>query len=214
LLSYYAAIETLIILLLLTAFFITHSPHVIITTLVLGLAAYLFFSVLIALAGRKNYFSRLYSRLKKSRWLAKLVERRYKNIPRPTVAGQGMQLASLIRSEKGLMLNVYFLQISKAAPDALTLFALFKGLGVSVPFYLVLLGLVCTQIVSLLPFLPGSLVLYESSMVFFFTMLHLPLGSAVVVTLLYRFLSFWLPMPLGLFFYRRWKRTFHRLENV
>jgi uncharacterized protein (TIRG00374 family) len=207
LLTYYAAIETLILILLLTALFVTHSPHVIVTTLVMGLLAYLFFSVIIALAGRKNFFNRIYNRLKKCKLLVKLLARRYKNMQRPQFAGQDMQLAKLIKSQKGLFLYVYFLQFTKAAPDAFTVFALFHGLGVPVSFYTVLLCVVCTQIVSLLPFLPGSLVLYESSMVFFFTLLHLPFGSAVVVTLLYRFLSFWLPMPLGLFFYRKWTRS-------
>jgi uncharacterized protein (TIRG00374 family) len=207
LLTYYAAAETLIFMLLLTCLFFTHLPHVIVIALVIGVVAYLIFSVIIVLVGRENLFSRIYTRLKKSRLLAKLVERRNATSHLKQIGEQGIQLAKLIKSEKGLVLKVYFLQLTKAAPDAFTLFALFHGMGVSVSFYTVLLCLVCTQIVSLLPFLPGSLVLYESSMSFFFTVLHVPFSSAVVVTLLFRFLSFWVPIPLGLFFYRRWMRS-------
>lgn len=34
-----------------------------------------------------------------------------------------------------------------------------------------------------------------------------PPGTAIVVTLVYRFLSFWSPMPIGTFLYRQWLKS-------
>jgi len=87
--------------------------------------------------------------------------------------------------------------------DAFTIFSLFKGLGITVTILEVSTGFILTKIISILPFLPGALILYEGSMTFFFSRMGINLGTAVVVTLLYRALSFWLPILLGFFLYRK-----------
>jgi len=50
---------------------------------------------------------------------------------------------------------------------------------------------------------PGALIFYEGGMTLFYTLLGIPAGGAFVVTMLYRALSFWLPMPVGLLLYRK-----------
>jgi len=67
-------------------------------------------------------------------------------------------------------------------------------------FNLVVLGLLLSLGIGALPLSPGSLVVYESAMTYIFTMLGLPIHPALILTLLYRFLTFWLPIPIGLFF--------------
>ncbi|MGZ3910826.1 MAG: lysylphosphatidylglycerol synthase transmembrane domain-containing protein [Flavisolibacter sp.] len=202
--TYYSAIETLILLLLFASLFFAHSSHVIITTLVLGLAIYLFFTGIIFLVDRKNLFNEVSAWLQRCKLFKTLMKKVSAKIRGSHLSATKIQLEKHVKSPKDFLL-AYFLQFTKAAPDAFTLFALFYGMGYPVSLYSVLLCLVCTQIVSLIPFLPGSMVLFESSMGFFFVVQHIPLSIAVVVTLLFRFLSFWLPIPLGLFFFRRWK---------
>ncbi|HEY6063496.1 MAG TPA: hypothetical protein VIV35_07795, partial [Chitinophagaceae bacterium] len=46
-------------------------------------------------------------------------------------------------------------------------------------------------------------ILYEGSMTFFYVHFGVPVAVAAVATLLYRALSFWLPIPVGFFLYRR-----------
>lgn len=90
--------------------------------------------------------------------------------------------------------------------DSLTIYALFKGLQVDISFFKVFMGFMLTKALTSFPTSPGGLIVYESSMTFLYVTLGVPLSAAVTATLLYRVLSFWLPMPFGLFFYRRLSR--------
>src|SRR5205814_2722273 len=106
---------------------------------------------------------------------------------------------------KTATLIAIILQVCVFLADGFTIFFLFKSLGIAVIIFQVATGLILTKIVSILPFSPGALILYEGSMVFFFSRMGVNLSTAVVVTLLYRALSFWLPIFLGLFLYRKLK---------
>jgi len=86
--------------------------------------------------------------------------------------------------------------------DMLTILAILKGFHISMPFPLIALGLILSLVVGSLPISPGSLIVYESAMTYFFTVLGLPVNEALIVTLLFRFLTFWLPIPFGLVLYR------------
>jgi uncharacterized protein (TIRG00374 family) len=98
---------------------------------------------------------------------------------------------------------VIFFHISLFLADAFTIFALFHGLGVSTSFLVAFIAYLLARIISLLPISPGALIIYESSMTYFLTRLGAPLGTSILVTLLFRFLSFWMPMPVGFFLFRK-----------
>jgi len=87
--------------------------------------------------------------------------------------------------------------------DSLTIYLLFAGFNVKFSLVYVILGLMATRVVALFSFIPGALIFFEGSMIFFYSLLGVPAGMALIVTLLFRFLSFWLPMPAGLFYYKR-----------
>ncbi len=87
--------------------------------------------------------------------------------------------------------------------DALTIYGLFHGLGIVIGFVPVCIVFLATKVIALLPLTPGSLLVYEGGMTVFFTLLGVPTQVALAVTLLYRALSFWVPIPIGLLLYRR-----------
>jgi len=70
-------------------------------------------------------------------------------------------------------------------------------------FAIITLGVLCSLIIGALSISPGSLIVYESAMTYFFTKFGAPIHAALIITLLYRFLTFWLSMPIGLLVYRR-----------
>jgi uncharacterized protein (TIRG00374 family) len=105
------------------------------------------------------------------------------------------------RHSRASFLAVLF-QFSILLLDSLTLFALFRGLHVELSYFMVFMGFMLTKAITSFPTSPGALIVYESSMVFIYVTLGVPLSVAITATLLYRMLSFWLPMPMGLFFYR------------
>jgi uncharacterized protein (TIRG00374 family) len=74
-------------------------------------------------------------------------------------------------------------------------------------FGLISLALLLSLVIGALPISPGSLIIYESAMTYFFTTLGAPLHAALIITLLYRFLTFWMPIPIGMFLFRTLKKT-------
>lgn len=208
LLIFYAAVEVIIILLLVTCFTKYKVPHVFMITLWAGLAVYLVFGILISLAGRKKFINRLYEKIQKVRFLKKRFERVIQNIRQQGLAKEEVNLLIFLNSNKRTVVKVFLFQLLVFLSDAFTVYALFRGVGLPVSAMVILLGLMSTRIVAVLPFLPGALILFESSMSFFFVSLGIPLATAVVVTLLFRLLSFWFPIPIGLFLYRRWNSKY------
>lgn len=93
--------------------------------------------------------------------------------------------------------------------DALTIIALLHGLHVHIAYIVVMLGLLLTFIVASLPISPGSLLIYEGAMTFFYTSMGMPFGTAFIITLLYRVLSFWAPIVLGLLLYKHVQTDAH-----
>jgi uncharacterized protein (TIRG00374 family) len=99
-------------------------------------------------------------------------------------------------------LTAVFFQWGVLLLDTLTIYALFRGLHIDASFGLIFMCFLLTKVVAALPLSPGELLVYESSMTFLFVSVGIPFGAAAIVTLLYRILSFWTPIPLGIFLYR------------
>jgi uncharacterized protein (TIRG00374 family) len=179
-------------------------PNVFEITLSAGVTVYFVFGFLIALAGRKKFLNTLYGKITKMRFIQKWFQNINSRINKPQISNNDIQLSVFLKRNKKPVAKAFACQIIVIASDGLTIYALFHGLGITVPAYAILLGLVSAKIISMVPFLPGALILYESSMSFFFVSLGVPLGPAIMITLLYRLLSFWFPIPMGLFLYRTW----------
>jgi uncharacterized protein (TIRG00374 family) len=82
------------------------------------------------------------------------------------------------------------------------LVALLHGLHVHIAYIVVVLGLLLTFVVTALPISPGGLIIYEGAMTFFFSSMGMPVSTALIVTLIFRVLSFWAPIFLGLLLYK------------
>ncbi|NLR62435.1 flippase-like domain-containing protein [Chitinophaga polysaccharea] len=192
---YYAAIEVLIIPLLLFCLLFYKSPHVIKIVLFAGIVIFLFLSALILLAGKQKILVRIYKKIKKIKFIGKKLSLDF---------SQGRQSQTqFLKKEPRKVVNAVIFQLLVLAVDSLTVCSLFWGMGVQISPLVIFLAFMCTRILSILPISPGSLVVYESGMVYFLVSLGAPVGTSIVVTLLYRLLSFWLPMPVGLILYRR-----------
>lgn len=118
---------------------------------------------------------------------------------------EGNPSFSLMGNQKAALMGV-LLQVGILTCDALTIYALTKGFNLALPFGRIVFAMMLTLVVGSLPISPGSLIAYESGMTYFFTLMGLPVSAALVITLLFRFLTFWLPIPAGLFLYRNLQR--------
>jgi uncharacterized membrane protein YbhN (UPF0104 family) len=81
--------------------------------------------------------------------------------------------------------------------DYLTLIAALYALGVEPRPSLVLLAFCAAQLLGNLPFTPGGVGFVEAGLTGFLALAGVGAGAAVVATLAYRLVSFWLPIPAG-----------------
>ena len=90
----------------------------------------------------------------------------------------------------GAILNTLF--------DILTLYALFVAAGHAVSPGILLAGYGLPLLLGKLSFLPGGVGVVEATMTAMYNGLGVPNAVTVIVVLAYRFLSFWLPLFIGL----------------
>jgi len=198
LLTFYTAVVCIILILLFICLFLSGIPLYFTFIFLSGIVAFVLFALLIGLLGRGKTVVLLLKKLSHIRFLKKSIKK-FETIPFSRIKNPWRVYAE----HSPVVIKTILLHSCIFLADSLTVFALFHGLGVQVAFLSVFVGFVLTKIISLLPFTPGSLILYEGSMTFFFVHFGVPVGVAAVVTLLYRFLSFWLPIPVGFFLYRK-----------
>lgn len=104
---------------------------------------------------------------------------------------------AFIREHRYVMMQLCLLEAATMWLDSVTIYILFRGLGIFIPYESILTAYVLTKIISLLPVSPGALIIYESSLCFFLIKMGVPAEPSIIVTLLFRVISFWLPMPAG-----------------
>lgn len=198
LLTFYTAVICIILVLLAISIFQKAAPAYFTVIFVSGIFAFAIFAFLIGLLGRGKNVASLLKKLARIRFLKKGVSK-FETIPFAKLKNPWR----IYKEHTSLVIRTIFLHSSIFLFDSITVFALFHGLGVSITYLAVFTGFILTKIISLLPFIPGALILYEGSMTFFYVHLGVPVAVAAMVTLLYRVLSFWLPIPAGFFLYRK-----------
>lgn len=205
LISFYVAIEVLLVLLLILSllFFSLASSFYIV--LIAGMIVYAAFAMGIGLLGRGSTVSRLYKRLEKIKWINKYLNRLQKSVAEKIKLNELETPWNFFKTQTKTAFEIVLYQVAIFAADAFTILSLFYGLGIHVSIGTVCTAFLLTKIISLLPVSPGALILYESSMTFFLVKLGTPIGPSIIVTLLYRALSFWLPILVGFLLYKKLK---------
>lgn len=79
------------------------------------------------------------------------------------------------------------------------LYIAFQGVGIHAPtISLVIIGYAVSLLLSSASFVPTSLGVFEISLTMAYYAVGFPLAEATAITLLYRFATYWLPIPVGL----------------
>lgn len=86
--------------------------------------------------------------------------------------------------------------------DILTIFFLFFALNYKVSLVVLIIGFVLANIFSFLSFIPSGFAVFEVSLALIYSGFGVPFSLAVLVVLVFRFLSLWLPIPVGFWSYR------------
>lgn len=86
--------------------------------------------------------------------------------------------------------------------DIATIYVIFLGFQYPVPIGVITVGYVTANIFSFISLVPNGIGVYEASMVLLFNGLQVPLPVALSGVLAFRVLFYWLPIPVGIYFYR------------
>jgi uncharacterized membrane protein YbhN (UPF0104 family) len=116
-------------------------------------------------------------------------------IPLPPLAGVGVWTASLALATMNWLADLGALGLA------------FLSLGVAIPWRGLLLAYAVGQVAASLPLLPGSIGVAEAAMALALVAVGTRPAAAVAVVLVYRLISFWLPLPVGLWFWASNRRA-------
>ena len=89
--------------------------------------------------------------------------------------------------------------------DYLALLFALRAVGANPQPSLVVLAYTAAELLALLPFTPGGLGFVEAGLTTLLVFAGVTAQQAVVGTLLYRLVSFWLPIPIGALAWAGWR---------
>ncbi|MSQ32106.1 MAG: flippase-like domain-containing protein [Dehalococcoidia bacterium] len=109
----------------------------------------------------------------------------------------------LIAQRKADFVAIVLVKLSRLLFEGLTIFVLFRTFGMHVDYQVALLGYLVAMLLSTFSFLPGGVGSFETLMVITYKSYEVPLEAAGVVTLAYRVITFWLPLPFEMLIFQR-----------
>jgi len=178
----------------------------IVSVTVLGALIYILLIGLALLLGSHRVLDFLSGKKEKKRWMNKLFG--YLRVFDPKDGAAPENVWRAFCNNFGHLLPALLWQIAIILADTATVYFIFLGFNFQASFIGVLFGLILTKIIAMVSFTPGSLVFFEGAMVLFYSAFGIPLQLSVIATIIFRALSFWLPMPFGLIFYRHLRRYY------
>ena len=99
----------------------------------------------------------------------------------------------------------FIYSILKSAFDILTIYFIFLAFRYNPNIGILAVGFCLATLLSYLSFIPGGIGVFEFSMAGIFAGFGIPFSLAFIVTLIFRGMAFWLPIPIGLWFYKEVK---------
>jgi uncharacterized protein (TIRG00374 family) len=150
-------------------------------------------------------------------WLARVIARvgpifRRGSPPDPELGARLLQSRDAIREEVGPRWGIAVgASVLRWFFEYGVVLATLYGLNVQPDPALTLLAFVAASVLGLVPFTPGGLGFVEAGLTATLVLAGVPAGDALVTTLVYRLLTFWLPLPIGaaaaVIFRRRYPRA-------
>jgi putative heme transporter len=93
------------------------------------------------------------------------------------------------------------------------LWASFHALGIQVPFAVVVQGYFLGMVANLFPLAPAGVGAVDAGMIGAFVLFGLPEGTVFPAILIFRLISFWLPIPPGAVAFFQLRKTVHGWEE-
>lgn len=146
-------------------------------------------------------------------WLLLVFSARVENVPAHSTAAKPSHLRKLLKilraadiqlvHDAALLAKAVACQLAIVLCDASTIWVLILGLGSMASPSGVFASYILSTLFRNFTFVPGGLGTFEAASVVTLNLIGVSIPVALSATLLFRFLSFWLPMLPGLIFSRR-----------
>jgi uncharacterized protein (TIRG00374 family) len=132
------------------------------------------------------------------------VPRFFRKVPGLTAAALAVAEApSRIVRDRRLLAKAMSLRACVFFLQATSLGAMLAAIGQPAPVVTVLVAFLLASVAEMVAVLPGGLGTYEGAAVGILHLFGIPVATALAAVLLLRGISFWLPIPFGLWFARR-----------
>src|SRR5512132_147509 len=177
----------------------------------LATAAYLGVGVFVLLIGAGAVLFRTDAPLE---WLGRTVQRALNATVRRRRPVTG--LSSMLLSDRDFVRSTLdrgwrsalLAAVGNTGFDYLALLCALRAVGASPRPSLVVLAYAAAELAAQIPFTPGGLGFVEAGLVGTLTLAGTPASAAVTATLLYRLVSYWLPIPVGGVAYLLFRRRY------
>lgn len=117
--------------------------------------------------------------------------------------------AEALRPYRGSLTLAILSHLGVLILDIGTLWVLAYAVGTPISISVAFIVFTLTQFASMISFVPGSLGVFEGGMSLLLIAFGMPSDAALTATILFRVLTFWLPMPIGWLLYRLYERRYH-----
>jgi len=104
--------------------------------------------------------------------------------------------------------SALFAAVGNTGFDYLALLCALRAVGAAPRPSLVMLAYASAELLAQIPFTPGGLGFVEAGLVGTLTLAGVPAPAALAATLLYRLVSYWLPIPVGGVAYLLFRRRY------
>lgn len=108
-----------------------------------------------------------------------------------------------ISKERKTLAKAIFFRISSFIFESATIYMIFLAFRLKPNFAAIAIAYLMANLFAIITFMPGGLGIYETTMILTLRGFHIPLEAALISTLMYRAFCFWLPIPLGLWLYKK-----------
>ncbi|WP_222539130.1 lysylphosphatidylglycerol synthase transmembrane domain-containing protein [Pedobacter polysacchareus] len=185
--------------------YVTINNHLINYTVIVGYLYFIGLGVFIILLSTKSSVRFLKKKLIKFPFFRKYLKKNQI----PYLPDDQPGLFRSLLNHKRTSLIVMLIHVLIILLDICTVYSILHGFHLDLPISKISFVVILSQIIAALPISPGALIAYESAMTYFLTKLGIPIHAALIVTLLFRFLTFWLPIPVGMLLYSKLSKAKH-----
>lgn len=153
------------------------------------------------------------SGIKLVNWLAGLLHLHLIDLAKvPPLVDKVYEATAILSQRRGLQISALLGAMSFWFGDIFCLYFSFLAFGFQPHFAIVIFSYAITKILSTISFIPGGIGISEASMGLIFIGFGVPAPTALAAVLIFRLLSFWLPIPVGLWSFLSLQREYSKMK--